>query len=81
MIKTCVSSYGFGYYNNESQLGVLGVVEKAAQMGIDAMEFTESEYTALEKAPELRAKCEEVGITPRCFLRRSKLFNRGLSKA
>ena len=56
MIKTCVSSYGFGYYNNESQLGVLGVVEKAAQMGIDAMEFTESEYTALEKAPELRAK-------------------------
>ena len=67
MIKTCVSSYGFGYYNNESQLGVLGVVEKAAQMGIDAMEFTESEYTALEKAPELRAKCEEVGITPVAF--------------
>lgn len=67
MIKTCVSGYGFGWQNDKSQLGVLGVIEKAAEMGIDAMEFTESEYTTVEKAPELRAKCEEVGITPVAF--------------
>lgn len=67
MIKTCVSGYGFGCQNNESQLGVLGVVEKAAEMGITAMEFTESEYTTVEKASELREKCEEVGITPVAF--------------
>lgn len=67
MIKTCVSGYGFGWQNDSSQLGVLGVVEKAAEMGIDAMEFTESEYTTVEKAHELRAKCEEMGITPVAF--------------
>lgn len=64
MIKTCVSSYSFGWQADESQLGTLGVIEKAKEMGFDGIEFVENEYTNLEKAHLIREKCEEVGITP-----------------
>ena len=51
MIKTCVSSYGFGYYNNESQLGVLGVVEKAAQMGRAAERYQRLQFVTIVMIP------------------------------
>ena len=62
MIKTCVSSYSFGWQADESQLGTLGVIEKAKEMGFDGIEFVENEYTNLEKAHLIREKCDEVVI-------------------
>ncbi|MBE6714338.1 MAG: sugar phosphate isomerase/epimerase [Ruminococcaceae bacterium] len=64
MIKTCVSSYSFGWHADESQLGIMGVIEKAKELGFDGIEFTENEFTTLDKAHLIRDKCEEVGITP-----------------
>ncbi len=64
MIKTCVSSYSFGWHADKSQLGIMGVIEKAKELGFDGIEFTENEFTTLDKAHLIREKCEEVGITP-----------------
>ena len=38
-MKTCVSSYSFGGYVD--RLGILGVIDKAAEMGFDGIEFSE----------------------------------------
>lgn len=64
MIKTCVSSYSFGGHLDESKLGILGVIEKAKELGFDGIEFIEGELTNLDKAHIIKEKCEEVGITP-----------------
>jgi len=64
MIKTCVSSYSFGAQADESQLGTLGVIEKAKELGFDGIEFVENPYTNLDRAHLIREKCDEVGITP-----------------
>ena len=64
MIKTCVSSYSFGWQADESQLGTLGVIEKAKEMGFDGIEFVENDYTNPDKAHLIKEKCEEVDITP-----------------
>ena len=70
MIKTCVSSYSFGWQSDESQLGTLGVIEKAHEMGFDGIEFVENDYTNLDKAhlikDELFFKGKE--ISGRVFL-------------
>ena len=66
-MKTCVSTYSFGWQNDESQLGELGVVEKAAEMGFEGIEFVENSFTTMEKAHLLREKCEEKGIAPVAF--------------
>lgn len=62
MIKTCVSSYSFGSQADEGNLGTLGVIEKAKEMGYDGIEFIENEYTTIEKAHFIREKCKETGI-------------------
>ena len=67
MIKTCVSSYSFQDYADNSRLGLMGIIEKAKEFGYDGIEFIECEYTTLEKAHLIKEKCEEVGIVPVCF--------------
>lgn len=67
MIKTCVSSYSFQDYSDSSKLGLMGVIEKAKEMGFDGIEFIENEYTTFEKAHLIKEKCAEVGIEPVCF--------------
>ena len=42
-MKICVSSYSFGEYVNK--LGIKGVIDKAAELGFDAIEFVESGWT------------------------------------
>ncbi len=67
MIKTSVSSYSFHEQRDENHLGTLGVIEKAAEMGFDGIEFVEDEYTNPEKAHLIKEKCDEAGITPVAF--------------
>lgn len=38
-MKICVSNYSFGAYNNT--LGIYGVIDKAAEMGFDGIEFVD----------------------------------------
>ena len=66
-MKTCVSTYSYGWQNHESQLGEIGVVEKAAEAGFEGIEFVERKFTTMEKAHLLREKCEEKGIVPVAF--------------
>lgn len=67
MIKTCVSSYSFGWGENESREKTLTLIEKAAELGFDGIEFIEGALTNMENAHLIREKCAEVGITPVAF--------------
>ncbi len=41
-MKFCVNTYAYGGYVNS--LGIYGIIEKAAEMGFDGIEFTEAEW-------------------------------------
>ena len=41
-MKYCVNTYSFGAYGNPDRLGIYGMIDKAAQLGYDGIEFTES---------------------------------------
>ena len=32
-MKLCVTSYSFGHYQRENELGILGIIDKAAELG------------------------------------------------
>jgi sugar phosphate isomerase/epimerase len=62
-MKPCVSSYSFGRYFE--QLGAEGVIEKAKEFGLSAIEFTDGGWTdnlSLDTAKRVREKAEELGI-------------------
>lgn len=62
-MKTCVSTYSFGGYVDS--LGILGVIDKAAEMGFDGIEFVEGGWTNgldPEIAAQCRARAEEKGL-------------------
>ena len=62
-MKPCVSSYSFGRYFE--QLGAEGVIEKAKEFGLSAIEFTAGGWTdnlSLDTAKRVREKAEELGI-------------------
>lgn len=40
-MKFCVSSYSFGDYREKDSLGIFGIIDKAAEMGFDGIEFIE----------------------------------------
>jgi sugar phosphate isomerase/epimerase len=64
-MKNCVSSYSFGGYVD--RLGILGVIDKAADMGFEGIEFVEGGWTGgLDKsiARACREKAMERGLTP-----------------
>ncbi len=64
-MKTCVSTYSFGAY--VSSLGILGTIDKAAEMGFEGIEFVESSWTNdLDPAvaAACKARCDEKGIVP-----------------
>ncbi len=64
MIKTCVSTYSFGGLIDDSQLGIYGIIDKAAEMGFNGIEFLEGGPITLESAPKIRKHCEDAGLTP-----------------
>ena len=61
-MKISVSSYSFGAYAQKEQLGVLGIMEKAKEMGFDGIEFVDSIVPDVETAQAIAAKAEELGI-------------------
>ncbi len=64
-MKTCVTSYSFGYYMSEEKLGYLGIIDKAAELGFDGIEFTDGDYmNDKDAAKKIKARCEEKGIAP-----------------
>ena len=64
MIKTCVSTYSFGELIDDSQLGIYGVIDKAAEMGFNGIEFLEGDPITLESAPKIRKHCKDAGLIP-----------------
>lgn len=65
-MKTCVSSYSFSAYMRQSGKTQLDLIEKAKEMGFDAIEFTDlcppEGTTQLEYAAMLRERAECVGL-------------------
>ena len=63
-MKLSVTTYSFGHYVND--LGILGVVDKAAEMGFAGIEFTEnaswSKDLDLGLAKSIRERCDEKGL-------------------
>ena len=64
-MKTCVTSYSFGSYFSEDKLGYLGIIDKAAEMGFEGIEFTDGAYmNEKDAAKKIKERCAERGITP-----------------
>ena len=65
-MKLSVSSYSYSQYLGEGKLDLPGVVEKSAELGFDAVEFTdlpgETQREKLEMAEKLKQKAEECNI-------------------
>ncbi len=67
MMKTCVSTYSFGGYVD--RLGIYGVIDKAAEMGFDAIEFVESGWSnvPLTELERIGAYASEKGLARASF--------------
>ena len=64
-MKLCVTSYSFGHYQKENELGILGIIDKAAEMGFDAIEYAEGAWTkncAPTLPEQIRDRAEACGI-------------------
>ncbi len=62
-MKASVTSYSFGGYIAEDRLGYLGIIDKAAEMGFEGIEFTEGAYMQeADAAKKIKARCEEKGV-------------------
>ncbi len=64
-MKLSVTSYSFGAYINEDKLGLMGIIDKAAEMGFEGIEFSDGAYTNnydLAIAEKIKARCEEKGL-------------------
>lgn len=67
-MKTCVSSYSFGGYISEDNLGVLGLIDKAAEFGFDGIEFVDTGVLFEGDMPErIRERAAEKGIAVPAF--------------
>lgn len=62
-MKLSVTTYSFGHYVKD--LGILGVIDKTAEMGFDGIEFVEGEWTNdldPEVAKAVKERCDEKGL-------------------
>ena len=60
-MKTCVSTYSYGHYNND--LGIFGLIDKTAELGIDAIEILPGCFGGdIEMAKKAREHAAEKGI-------------------
>lgn len=65
-MKISVTSYSFGSYIKDDKLGLMGIIDKAAEMGFDGIEFSEGDWTNkldLEVAAKIKARCAEKGLS------------------
>ena len=62
-MKLSVSSYSFGGYISSDKLGILGVIDKAAEMGFDGIEFSEGGWAQEpDIARRIRERAAERGL-------------------
>ena len=57
-MKFSVTSYSFGHYQNPDELGILGIIDKAAELGFDGIEYAEGPW-AKDAAPDLPEQIRE----------------------
>jgi len=65
-MKFSVSSYSFQCLADEDQLGYLGIIDKAAELGFDGIEYTDGFWVhqGLDCAHAIKERCERNGIEP-----------------
>ena len=63
-MKTSVSSYSFGHYAAQNELGVLGIIDKTKEMGFDGIEFAAEDWWINDDDMllRMREKCEKNGL-------------------
>lgn len=65
-MKISVSSYSFAQYHNQGKLDLVSTVEKAHEIGFEAIEFTDlpanDHNGRMELAERLREKADELGM-------------------
>jgi len=64
-MKISVTSYSFGSYINEDQLGLMGIIDKAAEMGFAGIEFSSGNWSNnldLNVARAVKERCAEKGL-------------------
>lgn len=67
-MKLCVTSYSFGSYIHPDRLGHLGIIDKAADMGFAAIEFTEGKWMEeKDGAKRIRERAAERGLDVAAF--------------
>lgn len=69
-MKISVTSYSFHDYINEDRLGLMGIIDKAAEMGFDGIEFSEGAWTNgldPDVARRIRERCAEKGLEVVCL--------------
>lgn len=77
-MKTSVSTYSYGAHRFEENLGVCGVIDHAAKVGFDGIEFVEGEWQKdPDGAKKIREHCAEKNITPVAFLVSADFLNNG----
>ena len=63
-MKTSVSSYSFGHYASPNELGILGIIDKAKEIGFDGIEFAADDWWMNDDdmLRRMRERCEKNGL-------------------
>lgn len=63
-MKTSVSSYSFGHYGSQNELGMLGIIDKTKEMGFDGIEFAADDwwFNDEEMLKRMRERCEKNSL-------------------
>ena len=64
-MKISVTSYSYGQYIKEDKLGLMGIIDNAAEMGFAGIEFSEGGWSNnldLAVAEKIKERCAERGI-------------------
>ncbi len=64
-MKISVTSYSYGQYINEDKLGLMGIIDNAAEMGFAGIEFSEGSWSNnLDPAvaEKIKERCAERGL-------------------
>ena len=63
-MKTSVSSYSYGHYAGENELGILGIIDKTKELGFDGIEFAaEDEWINNDETlKKMRERCEKNSL-------------------
>lgn len=61
-MKLSVSTYSFNHYANPEKLGIIGAMDKAKEMGFEAIEISESQYINKDSARLIREHSEKISL-------------------